>query len=223
MTATYTFLKANGSKIIDYLHANGYIAVNSDLADIDFRVYGTGAKPIAHFDAATGRLALGSINAGSQLSVVKEASNSAIGLYCHSDTSGTTHSAVLRFRRNNSDDEDTLAATADAQGIGRLDFGAVSSHATPAIVSTANIRVIQVGAARATGVSSKIILQTVNAADAVVDAVTVIPDGTVEVVGAVSYGGSATDGSWQTVKSGTSLLFQRRESSAWVTKMELEA
>ena len=44
------------------------------------------------------------------------------------------------------------------------------------------------------------------------------PDIVLPATGAVYLGAADTDGSWRIVRSGSDLVFQRRESGSWVTK-----
>lgn len=86
ITNTYMYLLANGEKIIDYLHANGYIAINAGSADVDTDIYGTDAvTPVVHVGAGDNRLGIGTITPAELLEAAGAAAIGDVGVSTNSE------------------------------------------------------------------------------------------------------------------------------------------
>ena len=105
-----------------------------------------------YWDDVNGRLGVGVSAPGGKLEVAHAAASVLSYLTLYSD--GTTDSAYLSMRRSNSDTLGTLTATVNGQILGTLDFEGVVSGGTWR--TSSYIRAIQLGAAGASHINSRI-------------------------------------------------------------------
>ena len=114
------------------------------------------------------------------------------------NTSNLAYASELLLRRSNSDTGGTLAATVDTQTIGLITFHGVNS--SNAFANTADISVVQSGAAGATYVASDIIFKTGTAAAAPIERMKL------DSVGDLTITGNTLPAADSTHDLGTSLL-----------------
>lgn len=107
ITDTYAYLMSNGEKIIDYLHANGYVSIGGDGDNLDVAIFGTDlVNPIFWSDAGLKRVGVGTDTPMEKLEVNGSIGGGDIGSGSNSDSSsipkinkalGSTTDSVINY------------------------------------------------------------------------------------------------------------------------------
>lgn len=79
--STSAYLVSNGTKIVDYLHSNGYVSIGGDGDDLDVAIFGTDlVNPIFWSDAGNKRIGIGTDAPLSKLHVVNSSEDLSVYL-----------------------------------------------------------------------------------------------------------------------------------------------